>query len=387
MVAQDPGIFLLYEIGLLIVVSSLVSELFKRARLPGLIGAILVGVFIGGPGGLGLVTNLAAVNTLATLGAVLILFVTGLEFGASAFQRTGKRAFLLTTTGVVLSVVSGYLIGLSLGWSGQAALLLGIMIAPSGTSVVAAVLSAEGRANTKAGSTLLTACVVDDIEGVLLLTIAVGSLTGAGFSLVSLLWAGSFAVLFIFASLFIGGRLTPVLISRFGRTVSDEVLFATLLGLGLMLSFAATLVGLAAVTGAFIMGAIVPYGSVGEKLAQRLIMMKEIFATIFFTSIGLSIDPYGIPGIVPVALLILGFALAARLAGGVIGGRLGGFHGRALLAMAVGLAVRGEISLIVAREGVGAGVVGGEFLGVAAAVVIGSVLIALPLLSKLGRSM
>ncbi|MEM3046712.1 MAG: cation:proton antiporter, partial [Candidatus Bathyarchaeia archaeon] len=177
--AQDPAILLLYEVGLLIVLSSLASELFKRVGLPGLIGAILVGVFVGGPGGLGLVTNLAVVDILAVLGAVLILFVTGLEFEASAFQRTGRKAFLLTTTGVALSVLSGYLAGFALGWPDQAALLLGIVIAPSGTSIVAAMLSEEGKVETKAGSTLLTACVVDDVEGVLLLTVALGSLTRA----------------------------------------------------------------------------------------------------------------------------------------------------------------------------------------------------------------
>ncbi|MEM2905914.1 MAG: cation:proton antiporter [Candidatus Bathyarchaeia archaeon] len=383
--AQDPAILLLYEVGLLIVLSSLASELFKRVGLPGLIGAILVGVFVGGPGGLGLVTNLAVVDILAVLGAVLILFVTGLEFEASAFQRTGRKAFLLTTTGVALSVLSGYLAGFALGWPDQAALLLGIVIAPSGTSIVAAMLSEEGKVETKAGSTLLTACVIDDVEGVLLLTVALGSLTRAAFSPVDLLWVGSLSVLFILAAVYIGGRLFPVLISRFGRALSDEVLFATLLGLGLMLSFAATLVGLAAITGAFIMGAMIPYRKVGEKLAHRLIMMKEVFATIFFTSIGLSIDPYSIPGVLPIALLILGFALAARLAGGIIGGMLGGFHGKTLLAMAVGLAVRAEMSLIIARESVAVGIVGVEFLAVAATVVIGSMIIALPLLSKLSR--
>ncbi|MEM3046875.1 MAG: cation:proton antiporter, partial [Candidatus Bathyarchaeia archaeon] len=241
------------------------------------------------------------------------------------------------------------------------------------------------KVETKAGSTLLTACVIDDVEGVLLLTVALGSLTRAAFSPVDLLWVGSLSVLFILAAVYIGGRLFPVLISRFGRALSDEVLFATLLGLGLMLSFAATLVGLAAITGAFIMGAMIPYRKVGEKLAHRLIMMKEVFATIFFTSIGLSIDPYSIPGVLPIALLILGFALAARLAGGIIGGMLGGFHGKTLLAMAVGLAVRAEMSLIIARESVAVGIVGVEFLAVAATVVIGSMIIALPLLSKLSR--
>src|SRR5690554_4393021 len=138
---EDPTVFILFQIGLLIVVSSLGSELFKKFRLPGVIGAILVGLFIGGPGGLGLVTDLTVINLLAVLGTLLILFTTGLEFNVSAFWKVGKTAFLLTTFGVILSVLLGYGIGLALGFSWQAAFLLGAVLAPSGTSVIAAMLS------------------------------------------------------------------------------------------------------------------------------------------------------------------------------------------------------------------------------------------------------
>jgi Kef-type K+ transport system membrane component KefB len=85
----------------------------------------LVGLFIGGPGGLGLVTDLTVINLLAVLGSILILFMTGLEFDAAAFWKVGTKAFLLTTIGVALSVGLGFSVGLLLGWTWQAAILLG----------------------------------------------------------------------------------------------------------------------------------------------------------------------------------------------------------------------------------------------------------------------
>jgi Kef-type K+ transport system membrane component KefB len=386
-VADDVAITVVYEIGLLIVAASLASELFKRAKLPGLIGAILVGVFIGGPGGLGLVTDLAAVNLLALLGSVLIVFMIGLEFEASAFWRVGRRAVLLTTIGVVSAVIVGYTLAVGLGWSSEAALLLGIVLAPSGTSVIAILLSSMGKVETQAGSTLLTAAIVDDVEGVLLLSIGFGLLTRPTFSTGDVLWLGVIATSFILGSVYIGGRLFPRLMPKFEKLLSDETVFAVLLGLGLILAFGATLVGLAAITGAFIMGAIVPYAKIGEKIAHRLFFVKEILAAVFFASIGLSIDPYIVPGLLPLAMLILGVALTARLAGGIVGGTVGGFRGRPLLVLALALAIRAEMSLILARQGVAVGIVGPEFLALAAIVVVGSIVIAVPVLSKLARAL
>ncbi|MCW4046562.1 MAG: cation:proton antiporter [Candidatus Bathyarchaeota archaeon] len=381
--SADPAVFILFQVGLLIVVSSLGSELFKKLKLPGVIGAILVGLFIGGPGGLGLVTDLTVINLLATLGSILILFTTGLEFDASAFWKVGKTAFLLTTVGVILSVLLGYGIGLALGFSWQTAFLLGAVLAPSGTSVIAAMLSYEGAVDTKVGSTLLTAIVLDDIEGILILTIALGVLTEGTFLATRLISIGLIASLFILASIYIGSKILPIVIKRLERVVSDEVLFIVLLGLGLMLAFAATQFGLAAVTGAFIMGAIIPYQKVGEKLAEKISMMKEIFAAVFFTSIGLVISPTGMLAFLPVGLIILGVALLARFSGGLLGGHLAGFKGKTLWTLTIGLAVRAEMSFIIAYEGVAMGIVGTDFLTLTAISVIGSMIVVLPLFSKL----
>lgn len=381
--ATDPTIFIIFEVGLLIVLSSLGSEMFKKLRLPGVIGAIVVGLFIGGPGGLGIVTDLTVINILAVLGSILILFVTGLEFDATAFWKVGKKAFFLTTFGVLLSVLFGYGIGILLGWSWQEAILLGAVLSPSGTSVIAAIISSEKVIKTKIGSTLLTAVILDDIEGILILTIVLGVISEGAFSVTNLIRIGVIAFLFIFGSIFIGSKVFPTMLKRFERVLSVEVFFAVLLGLGLILAFISTQVGLAAVTGAFIMGAIIPYEKFGEKLANRLLMMKEIFAAVFFTSIGLVITPAGIFAVLPIGLVILSVALTARFSGGLIGGWVAGFRKKELWAVTIGLAVRAEISFVIAYEGVSRGIVGTDFLTLTAISVIGSMAVVLPLFSKL----
>ncbi|MEM4733376.1 MAG: cation:proton antiporter, partial [Candidatus Bathyarchaeia archaeon] len=370
-------------VGLLIVVASICSELFRKFKLPGVIGAILVGLFIGGPGGLGLIRDVTVINLLASLGAILILFTTGVQFDASSFWKLGKTAFLVTTIGVILSILLGYGVGLALGFSWQAAFLLGAVLAPSGTSVIAAMLSYEGIVESKIGSTLLTAVILDDIEGILILTIALSAIAEGTFSAPSLISIAVVASLFILVSIYIGSKILPFVIKRLQGFVSDEFLFIILLGLGLMLAFAATMFGLSAITGAFIMGAIIPYPKIGERLAEKISMMKELFAAIFFTSIGLAISPIGMATVLPMGLIILGTAILARFLGGLIGGCAAGFHGKTLWAITIGLAVRAEMSFIIAYEGVAMGIVAADFLTLTAIAVIGSMIIVLPLFSKL----
>lgn len=384
---DSSAIAVVYEVGILIIAASLASELFKRIRLPGLIGPVLVGLIIGGPGGFGLVTNLTVIGLLGVLGAILILFTVGLEFEASALWRSGKAAFLLTTGGVAISLGLGYLTGHLLGWSSAEAFLLGVVMAPSGTSVVASILNAEGRVDSKAGQTLLTAVIVDDVEGVLLLSIALAVISERTLSIYEGARLTAVAVFFILASLYVGGRLFPLAISRFAKAVSDEVLFAIFLGVGLVFAFAATQVGLAAITGAFIVGAVVPYSKVGEKMLHRSFFMKEIFAAVFFASIGLAIDPFDIIRYLPFALVVCGTGIAARLTGGLIGGKIAGLGGKQLTASTIGLAIRAEMSLIIAREGIATGIIRSDFLPVAATAVILTMVLITPIYSRLVRSM
>jgi CPA2 family monovalent cation:H+ antiporter-2 len=384
---DSSTIVVIYEIGLLIIVASLSSELFKRIRLPALIGPTLVGLVIGGPGGLGLVSNLTIIEILGAVGAVLILFTVGLEFEASAFWRFGKAAFLITTGGVAISLVVGYLIGSLLGWPPATSFLLGVVMAPSGTSVVASVLNEQGKVDTQTGQRLLTACVVDDVESILLLTVALALVSETTLSILEGARIVFVAVFFIFASIYVGGRLFPKLISRFAKEFSDEVLFAIFLGAGLVFAFVATQVGLAAITGAFLMGAVIPYAKVGEKLSHRLLLMKEIFAAVFFASIGLTINPFDVINFFPVALLVCGTAIGARLAGGLIGGKLSGMGGKALVMSTVGLAIRAEMSLIIAREATLGGIIGGDFLSIAATAVIINLVVVTPVYSRLVRDL
>lgn len=340
--------------------SQLASELFKRLKMPGLVGAIVAGALLG-PNMLGMVTSTTGIELSAMLGAFLLLFIVGLEFEAESFWKVGRGAFLLTTSGVLLTLGLGYLAGIYLGWSPRVAFLLGAVMAPSGTSIIAELL--RGKASSKIGSTLMTAAILDDVEGVILLSIALSLAQGEkGFEPFQALSAGLFVILFVSIALILGHKVLPELVTRGSKLMTDEAMFAVLLGLGMVLAYGGTKVGLAAATGAFIMGAVIPYRRIGERFTYRLFFMKEIFAAIFFTTVGMSISLGSLGQLLYPFLVILLTAFSGRLIGGVVGGLLGGLGNKIAVTSAVALTVRAEMSLIVAKQAVDAGIVGVELL-------------------------
>lgn len=377
---DPPQATLLLDIGIVLIVAQLSSEVFKKLRLSGLAGSILAGALIG-PFAFDIVTDVTTINLLAFLGALLILFVVGLEFEAQSFWQAGKAAFLLTTFGVLASLLLGYLAGLYLGWSPRASFLLGVMLAPSGTSVVAALLTELGKASTRWGSTILTACVIDDVEGVILLTIGL-ALTPQETTPYGIVSVGGSVTLFVLLAIFLGSRVMPGVVTRLERRTTDETLFTILLALGMLLAFGATRFGVAAITGAFIMGSIIPAKKIGEKMVHRIGFMKEVFASIFFTTVGMSLNPFDFLTIPWTLTTVLVVGLAGRLAGGVTGALLAGFRGRPAAVATLALIGRAEMSLIVAKQAVDTGLATGELLTAAAFIVLISAVFFVPIFRK-----
>jgi len=107
--------------------------------------------------------------------------------------------------------------------------------------------------------------------------------------------------------------------------------------------------------------------------------MKDVFVAIFFTSIGISINPANIPAVIPLALLVLAVAIGARFIGGLIGGLISKAKRSSVIPAAIGLSIRGEVSLIIAQEGISQGIVGEEFMILTFLIIFGSILLLFPL--------
>ncbi len=370
----------LLDVGIILLASQLSSELFRRMKLPGLLGAIFAGVLIG-PNVFGVVSNTQIVNTIALSGALLVLFVIGLEFPAESFFRIGKVAFLLTTFGTILSFVVGYSIGQYLGWTQVASVLLGAVLAPSGTSIVAATLQEAGKSASDLGRKLLAASIIDDVEGIILLSIALSITANSGqINPNELTRNAVVAVSFVLVSIFLGAKIFPEILKRVIKVISEPTLFALFLGGGLVLSYTASLLGLSPITGAFLVGAIIPAKKIGERMLDRILLMETVFAAVFFTTIGMSVQPTSVSALLPVLVLAILGSVAARLVGGLSGAFAGGLRGKVALLAAIALISRAEMSLIIAKGGVDQGLASPDLITIAAIVVVVSIGIAAPAL-------
>ncbi len=382
---MNPDTFIL-EIGIIILLAGGATVLSKRLRIPSLIGAITIGLFLGGPGGIGLIVNVDLIAVVSLLGAVLLLFMTGLKFDVDSFFKMGKSAFLITTLGVVLSLITGLILGLLLGWSLFVSFLLGVMISPSGTSVIASILDQHRMGVSKEGSLVITAAVIDDVEGILLYSIAAGLIKTSSISWVEITIVTAISVAFVFGSLLLGKKVFTRIVSSLERRLDSDVFFMILLGLGLVMAFVATMIGVAAITGAFLIGALIPTETIGKQLEEKLVLMKDVFVSLFFVSIGLMVNPLDVLIFLPIGLLVLGVAIGARVVGGAIGGKLGGIKSKEAFICVGSLAIRGELSLIIAREAIVSGIAGPEFLVIAFLLIVGSVLLLVPIIFKKERT-
>jgi Kef-type K+ transport system membrane component KefB len=377
-------LFIVYQIGLIVLLATLASKLCVKIKLPGLLGAIVVGLFLGGPGSIGLIKDTEELKLFGTFGAILLLFMCGLEFDAAKFFILGKQVLALTLLGVLFAIGAGFAFGRLIGWSTHASLLLGVMISFSGTSIVSALLLQKKIISTEEGAFLMTAAVADDIIGIIIFSVTMSTVREQDVSLGIIGINALFAVLFVGGAIFIGSITFTKWIPRLEKYMKEDEIFLLLTGLGLVIAFiSAYYFNLAAITGAFIVGAIIPRKNFGDRLGERFNLMKDVFVALFFTGIGVVLNPFDIAALIPLGLLLLVVALFARSVGALIGGRLSHQKGKKMLFTTVGLSMRGEMSLIIAQEGIAEGVVDYNFMILAFLVIIGSIVICMPLFNRM----
>ncbi len=385
-----PGVVHVAEFLLALIAIFLAAKFFgeiaERLGQPAVLGELLGGVIIG-VSGLRLVDpHDVTIHLLSELGVILLLFLIGLETDLRKLMSVGGSATAVAFAGVTLPFVGGFLLGQFLGLRVMVAVFLGAALTATSVGITARVLSDLGHLKDDESQVVLGAAVVDDIIGLVLLTLvstlaAGGELTFLGVGRIVLVAFG-----FVILAILIGSQLAPILIRLIDRIDMARGLFFASIVFALTLAYMAQKVGSAIIIGSFAAGLVLARTHRGKDIEQEVHDVAQFFIPIFFVVVGAAVDLRSINPFDGEArrFLWIGLALTAI---GVVGKIAAGFvvwkKGLRRIVIGVGMIPRGEVGLIFAQIGLGAKLISAGLYSAVALMVMMTTLITPPLLRRL----
>ncbi|MHB9129466.1 MAG: cation:proton antiporter [Armatimonadota bacterium] len=330
------------------------------------------------------------IQSLATIGVLLLMFVAGLETDLVRMRQVGKSAFWTALFGMLLPLIAGTLVARAFGLTLTESFFIGTVLTATSVSISAQTLLEMGQFRSKEGTTIMGAAVIDDVLGIIVLSfvIAFGTAhtlaadtaahTGlahmASSTLASILPAvGSAALwhvfvtivfmgLFFLVATFIGARWFGKILEYAERLHASHAIPAAALLLLLVFAFSAEYIGqVAAITGAYIAGVYLGCTRFRHQVEHGILPITyAFFVPIFFTSIGLNANARSLgAGSIFFTVVIILLAIATKIVGCSIGARITNFSWRESLRVGIGMISRGEVGIIVAGVGLTAGIIHG----------------------------
>jgi Kef-type K+ transport system membrane component KefB len=349
-----------FQMSLLLFIALAGYLLASRVHQSAVIGEILVGLVVG-PSVLGLITYTSFVSSIAHLGAVVLLFVVGLEFRIKDIAK--PKYFVIALLGVIVPWAAGYLTSVLFGFPFASAVFIGTALTATSIAITANVLKEMGKLQTEAARAIIGAAVIDDVLGLLALAVGNGLVSGA-------LSPAYLGLVFVKAVLFLVGgallghfgfrRLVIMIDGTSFAKKYPEVTFIFAMMFAFLYGMAAELIGLSAIVGAFIAGA--SLGSLRLRNSKDLKagsdFLQIIFASIFFVSLGILADVRALDLRILLFLVVLTVvAIVSKLigCGGVALAWRSGVKESVIIGF--GMSPRGEVAMIVALIGLNQGLI------------------------------
>jgi len=349
-----------FQLSLLLFVALAGYLIASKINQSAIVWEILVGIAIG-PSLLGLITYTDSVQIFAQLGAVVLLFVVGLEFNIK--DVFNLKYGIIALIGVIVPWFGGFFLAEFFGYDFISSVFVGTALTATSIAITANVLREMGKLQTEAAKAIIGAAVIDDVLGLLVLSFSM-QLKSDTISIVPIVLVIIEAVVFMVVGGYVGHVYLSRLIERFDATKFagryPEAIFLFAMMIAFIYSMIAELIGLSAIVGAFLAGValtscIIKHGKNFKEGAEYLMI---IFASIFFVSLGILVDFHAL------TLQILWFLIAltiiaflTKIIGCYLGARIGRMSHKNSLIVGMGMAPRGEVAMIVALIGLNLGVI------------------------------
>lgn len=359
---MDGGIFMNYDyllfLAIILMSTKLLGLVTRKAHMPQVVGALLAGLILG-PACLDLVESSTFLNQISEIGVIVLMFMAGLETDTEELKRSGLASFVIALLGVLIPLAGGFGVAYACGVASpdlsSSELLqnvfIGIILTATSVSITVETLKEMGKVSTKAGTAILGAAIIDDILGIIALTLITSLAdpnTNILLVLLKIVGFFVFAVIFGIAFEFVMGKWIAMDPTPNRRHVIMTFAFC------LIMSFCAEhFFGVADITGAYVAGLVLSHSTKREVIYKAFDTVSYLLvAPVFFASIGLKVD---LSSMSSNLLLFTGLLLIAAILSKVLGCGAGakamGYTSRESLQIGIGMISRGEVALIVANKG------------------------------------
>ncbi|ENZ01225.1 cation:proton antiporter [Clostridium thermobutyricum] len=368
----------LFDIALILLSTKVFGIATKKIKMPQVVGALLAGIVLG-PACLNVLHETDFIGQMSELGVIILMFTAGLETDITELKKTGKASALIAVLGVALPLIVGFLVATvfnteTIPGSQVSHVLqnvfIGVILTATSVSITVETLKEMGKLSTKAGNTILGAALIDDILGVIALTVV----TGLADSTVNV-WIVLLKIILFFIFAGISGYLFYYIFikmeNRYHKDMRRFVIVAFVFCL--LLSYCAEeFFGVADITGAFIAGLIISNTERTKYINSRFETLSYILLSpIFFASIGIKVEIGNMTNdLIIFTLILLIVAIITKIVGCAIGAKFFNYSTKESIQVGIGMISRGEVALIVANKGIAIGLMNTSFLAPVVIVVV-----------------
>jgi monovalent cation:H+ antiporter-2, CPA2 family len=355
------------DFAVIMIVASVMALISYKLKQPLVIGYIIAGIIIGPhTPPFSLILHLDILNLFAEIGVILLLFVVGMEFPIEKLRSIGRKALVIAMTEAFGTFAIGFVVAQSLHYSVYNSLFLALAVSVTSTVIVMRILEELDLIKHEASSIILGVAIIEDIIIISMLAIlqsvgSTGNVSSSSSSSSSLLIPNlavsvGTVLAFIAGVLIIGSKTIPKFVNYIGKTNQHDLLIVAVLGVAFGLSFIAQEIGISVATGAFFAGVLIAESKVHSVTKVLATPLKDMFAAIFFVSVGALMDISVLPMFIVPALILIIVSIAAKFFTVVIASRAQKISLLNSLRSAFGLSSSGgELALVVAKGGVDVG--------------------------------
>ena len=372
---QLPHETFVTDLAIIMILAAIVTLAFFKIRQPLIIGYLFAGMLIGplsplwssllpgnggtsGAAGIGILSDISALNLFADIGVILLLFVIGIEFPFAKIRSIGRVAMGAGTLGLFATLGVVFLAANALGLNFMDSLFIAAALSISSTAIIIKILQDSGKIKKESSILVLGILIVEDVIAVILIAslesvALVGTVSIESVVLVAVVAGG-----LIIGTFTIGRKVIPPLIDKVASAENREILLLSVLGVCFGYALLANVVGLSVAIGAFLAGVLVAESKSSEVSKILSSPIKDMFVAIFFVSVGALMDITQLESYIFIAIALIAVTIAMKFAGNLLGNTIFKLEkGKSLRSAFALSAPRGEFSIVIVKVGVDMGVV------------------------------